>query len=116
MQTGINDGTTTAIIGGDLAEGCARRHGCGSERERGRASSSLAAAASVRAASSSGSSARRRREACDDEPVDLRCARSERIYTLGEVEVHALRGVSLDVQPGEFVAITGTVGLGQVAR
>jgi len=36
-----------------------------------------------------------------------------KIYRLGEVEVHALRGVDVDVQRGEFVSIVGPSGSGK---
>jgi putative ABC transport system ATP-binding protein len=43
--------------------------------------------------------------------IDLRDV--HKTYALGDVAVHALRGVSLRVQPGEYVAIMGASGSGK---
>ncbi len=47
------------------------------------------------------------------EDVVIHIDHVHKIYDLGEVQVHALRGISMDIRRREFVAIMGASGSGK---
>jgi len=61
---------------------------------------------------SPGGGARRRANAGNHAPV-IQVGEVSKTYTLGQIEVHALRGVSLRIQRGDFVTIMGSSGSGK---
>src|SRR2546427_7074541 len=52
------------------------------------------------------------RPAGNAQPV-IRLENVHKTYDLGEIQVQALRGISLEARPGEFVAVMGPSGAGK---
>src|SRR6266404_4592758 len=48
-----------------------------------------------------------------DAPTVIQLDHIHKTYTMGDVEVHAMRGISLTISEGEFVAIMGASGSGK---
>ena len=119
LRLGITDGTQTEAAQRRAAAGHGSRH----RRDRRQRPPDAAAggndsgnpllpqpAAADRAASGGGGRGRGRR--CRRVPV-ISVKNLVKTYVVGEVEVKALRGVNLDVQRGEFLAVTGPSGSGK---
>jgi putative ABC transport system ATP-binding protein len=68
---------------------------------------------SVRAESMQSASQIESREAAAPASAVIRVEEAHKYYELGETRVHALRGVSVEIQRGEFLAIMGASGSGK---
>ncbi len=110
VQTGVNDGTVTAITGGDLPEGARVVTGVAAT---GPTAARSGGSPLIPQRPGRGGNCRANRTGRRAMTPVIALRDIERVYTLGEVRVHALRGITLDVQPGEFVMLTGPSGSGK---
>ena len=107
IQTGISDGISTEVLSG-LDEGAtvvirpdSDRPAIGSGQQSKPARKQPAAALN-----------HRRNPVVQNHPV-IKLDDIHKTYHTGEVDVHAVRGISLEIFPGEFVAIMGSSGSGK---